>query len=182
MRKIFITVMLCLFGLSRTFAQGQDPWVGEWTSEAYSDIDWEASNATKDAGGTIQKVHYADFRFIIRITKSGDQYTVRGKTIKVGDPNYADYHSQYAVTQVDNNTIWLQASTSKKPFRNNGEIDEYCDITWYYKLTLENGGLHYVFYHTHSVNYDRNMRYRDTDDWDCSTYENHDLMLYNDNW
>ena len=75
--------------------------------------------------------------------------------------------------------MWLQQYLSKQQFYVNGEIDEYSDITKYSKLTIENGGLHYVFYSIHSVNYDRNMRYRSTDDFD---YSNEDHMLYNDNW
>jgi hypothetical protein len=181
MRRI-ILLLFIVFVSSASISAQEDPWVGEWTSEVFSDVDWEASNATKDSKGTIQTVINTEYRTIIRITKNGDQYTVRGKTIKVNDPNYTKYHSQYSITKVEDNNMWLQSFTSKEPFRSNGKIDEYCDITRYYKLTLENGGLHYVFYHLRSVNYDSNMRYRDTDNYDYSTWKNHDIMMYNDNW
>jgi hypothetical protein len=172
MKRFILSLFFCFASVVFVSAQEHDSWVGEWTSEAYSDIDWEASRATEE----VVKAYY---RIIIRITKNGDQYSVRGKTIKLSDPNYTNYHTRYTITKIDNNTMWLQQYLSKQPFYVNGEIDEYSDITKYSKLTIENGGLHYVFYSIHSVNYDRNMRYRSTDDFD---YSNEDHMLYNDNW
>lgn len=155
---------------------------GDWTSETYSDMDWEASNATKNAEGTIQEVYKTDYRLIIRIAKNGDNYSVRAKTIKANDSSWNDYHPRLTVTDIGSNRIWLQASEQKRPLYSDGEIDEYCDITWYYTLTLEDGALHYVHYRTHSVNYDKRMRYKDEDSWDASNWTGCDLMLYNDNW
>lgn len=164
-------------------AQDQDPWVGEWTSEAYSDIDWEASNATKDANGTIQEVIKANYKLIIRITKNNEHYTVRGKTVKIDDPNYINYHPRFTITKIEDNVMWLEASESKRPYISNGEVDEYSDLTWYYRLTLEYGALHYVHYKTHSINYDRNMIYKNEDIYDnIATLEGNNFLLYNDNW
>lgn len=178
-------LLICLlFGTitSSLLAQNDDPWVGDWTSETYSDMDWEASNATKDAEGTIQEVFKTDYRLIIRIGKTAGNYTVRAKTTKVNDSNYNDYHPRLTVTRIEDAKMWLQASEQKRPWISDGEIEEYCDITWYYTLTLEDGALHYVHYRTHSVNYDKRMRYKDEDSWDTSNWTGCDLILYNDNW
>lgn len=169
MRKIVFLTFLCFLNIPSIFAQNQDPWVGDWTSETYTYID--------------ENVIESEYRLIIRITKNGDSYSVRGKTIKVGDSEYIRYFPRLTVTRIESNTMWLQASESQRPFVSNGEIDTYSDVTWYYTLTLENGALHYVHYRTHSVRYDRYMRYKNEEEWDPSTWKDgHNLMLYNDNW
>ena len=83
------------------------------------------------------------------------------------------------------NTMWLESYIKKEPFRVNGVIDEYSDITYYYKLTLNNGTLHYSFYKYHSVDYDRNMRYKGESDYDASVLFRSigsELDLFNDDW
>ena len=178
-KSVLLLVAILLSSLTFVSAQEQDPWVGDWTSESFSDIDWEASKAKKDADAPLI---YTNYRLIIRITKNGDTYSIRGKRIKVKDRDYSYYLPHLTITEIEGNKMWINAFQSKEPFRVNGEIEEYEDITWYFRLTLENGGLHYAFYRIKCVSYDRNMRYIDTKDWDCSTDNNHDLMLYNDNW
>lgn len=163
-------------------AQDTDPWVGEWTSETYNDVDWDATNATKDTKGNIQEVKYTDYRLVFRIAKNGDNHSVRAKTIKVNDSNYNKYHPKFTITRIEGNRMWLQASEQKRPFYSDGEIDEYCDLTWYYTLTLEDGAIHFIMYRQQSINYDRYMRYKDEDNWDTSTWTGMNLMLYNDNW
>lgn len=180
-RFVILSLFIAFSSIVSISAQEEDPWVGEWTSESYSDIDWDASNATKDAYGTIQTIHYADYRLIIRINKNGDHYSARAKNIMVGNSDYSHYYPTLTVTRVSDNKMYLQAFLSKQPYRSNGEIEEWYDITYYYTLTLENGGLHFEFIKYHSVNYDRNMRYKDENDWNVRE-RGDDLMLYNDNW
>ena len=182
MKKSIIIALLFLLVGTTAPAQEQDPWVGDWTSESYSDVDWEATNATKDANGSIQEVIYTEYRLIIRIGKNGVNYTVRAKTIKVGDSNYNEYFPRLTVTTTESNRMWLHASEQKKPFYSNGEIDEYCDVTHYFSLTLEGEALHYTHYRTHLVNYDRRMRYKDEEDIETYLWTGNDLMLYNDDW
>lgn len=69
MKKIAFFALVLLIPFV-AIAQAQDPWIGDWTSESYSDIDWDASNATKDATGTIQEVIHANFRLVIRIQRT----------------------------------------------------------------------------------------------------------------
>ena len=71
-------------------AQDQDPWVGTWTSESYTDMDRE--NSPKDSEGICTEIIKTDYKLVIRITKNGDQYNVRAKTIKVKAPTYSSYH------------------------------------------------------------------------------------------
>lgn len=174
--------ILMVFAPLATIAQTKDPWIGDWTSESYSDIDWDASNATKDANGTIQEVIYADYRLVIRISKNADQYYVRAKTLKTNDPSYVDYGLSLTVTSVDDNTMYLESFASKIPFRVNGEIDEYSDITYYYKLILEDEVIHYHYYRCHSVDYDKKLRYKGQEDIPTSYYKDSKLDLFNDNW
>lgn len=178
-REIALSVILLIVP-TLVFAQEPDPWVGDWTSESYSDIDWEASNATIDANGTIQEVIDANYRLIIRITKNAEHYIVRAKKIKIGDPNYVSYYPRFTITNIEGDVMWLVASESKRPFISNGEVDEYSDLTWYYRLTFKDGALHFIHYKTHSINYDRKMRYKDEDD--IATRNGHSFVLYNDNW
>ena len=180
MKKIAFFALVLLIPFV-TIAQAQDPWIGDWTSESYSDIDWDASNATKDATGTIQEVIHANFRLVIRITKNGDQYYARSKTLKINDPSFVSYRLPLTVTSVDGNTMYLESFVSKDPFRVNGEIDEYSDITYYFKLTLDNGVIHYHYYRCHSVDYDRNLRYKGQEDIP-TFYNDSKLDLFNDNW
>lgn len=165
-----------------TMAQGQDPWVGTWTSESYSDVDFE--NSPKDSEGSLTEVLFTDYKKVFRITKNGDQYLVRGKNIKVKDSSYSSYHKPYTIISIDENTMRLKSSVSKLPFRVNGQIDSYSDVTYYYKLTLNNGILHYTFVSYHSVDYDRNMRYTGEEDYDASKYSprDYDLNLFSDDW
>ena len=83
MKKLITISLLSLLCSIATIAQEQDPWVGTWTSESYSDMDWE--NSPKDSEGTYQEIIRTDYKLVIRITKNGNQYNVRAKTIKVKD-------------------------------------------------------------------------------------------------
>lgn len=163
-----------------SYAQSSDPWIGTWTSESYRDTDWD--NSPKDSEGTYTDIIEADYKVVVRITKVGDQYTVRAKIIKVNDPNYSNYHYPLEVKRIEGNTMWLESFVSKKPFTVNGKIDEYSDITYYYKLTLNNGVLHYLYYKCHSVDYDRRMNYRGQNEWDVSTRTGNNLQMFNDDW
>lgn len=180
MKKNIVISVLALLCLTTAMAQEQDPWVGTWTSESYSDMDWE--NSPKDSEGTYQEIIRTDYKLVIRITKNGNQYNVRAKTIKVKDSSYSSYHSPYTVKRVEGNTMWLESYKKKDPFKVNGQIDSYSDVTHYTMLTIENGILHYSYYKFHSIKYDKYMRYKGEDSTDCSTWVGCDLNLFNDDW
>lgn len=180
MRKVIILSLCLLWGLSVATAQSQDPWVGTWTSESYTDMDWETS--PKDSEGSFQEIINTDYKLVIRITKNGEIYNVRAKKIKVKDPTWTDYHSAYTVTRVTDNTIWLESYKKKEPFKVNGQIDSYSDVTQYTKLTLNNGVLHYSYYKYHSADYDRNMNYITEETINCSDWKGNNLDLFNDDW
>lgn len=179
-RKHFYALCVLFFSLTNLMAQEQDPWVGTWTSESYSDMDWE--NSPKDSEGTYQSIINTDYKLIIRITKNANQYNVRAKTIKVNDSNYSSYHNAYTVTNVDQNTMWLEQFIEKKPFYSNGVIDEYSDMTKYTKLSLNNGVLHYSYYKLHVVDYDKNKRYKGEKTYYEFFGAGAELNLFNDDW
>ncbi len=177
--------LLALIVLSFSFtckAQDKDPWVGTWTSESYSDIDWKASKETGDDGPLV----YADYRLVVRITKSGDKYNVRAKTIRPDDPNYSSYHRPFTIKRVSGNTMWLESYIKKNPFTvdygNGPFIKSYSDNTYYYKLTLNSGILHYSYYKVHTIDYDRNMNYEGEETMNVSDMRGADLNLFNDDW
>lgn len=178
-KQLFVFLLLIIVAIE-SMAQEQDPWVGTWTSESYTDMDWE--NSPKNSEGSYQEIINTDYKLVIRITKSENQYNVRAKTIKVKDPTWANYHSTYTVTHVNNNTIWLESYKKKDPFTVNGHIDSYSDVTLYTKLSLNNGILHYSYYKVYSVEYDRNMRYKGEETMDVSNWKGHSLDLFNDDW
>lgn len=186
MKKNIVISVLALLCLTTAMAQEQDPWVGTWTSESYTDMDWE--NSPKDSEGTSTEIINTDYKLVIRITKSGDQYNVRAKTIKVKDPNYSSYHKPFTIKRISGNTMWLESYVKKLPFTvDYGKgpfVESYSDNTYYYKLTLNNGILHYSFYKYHSVDYDKNMRYKGEEDYDASVYSprGSELDLFNDDW
>lgn len=176
MQKIYIFLLSILQIISYTsFSQNQDPWVGTWTSTAYWDMDAD--------GDTYQETQY---KLVIRITKYGEQYNVRAKTIKIKDPSFSYYHRPYTITRIEQNAIWLQNHVDKDPFTvdygNGPFIESYSDITYFYKLTLNNGNLHYSHYKMHSIEYDKNMRYVDEQDINTSKMRGSELDLFNDNW
>ena len=111
---------------------------------------------------------------------------LRAKTIKVNDPNYASYHKPLTITRMDDNNMWLESYVKKMPFTvnygNGPYIESYSDNTYYYRLTLNNGTLHYSYYKVHSVEYDRNMRYKKTDTMDVAGMRGSELDLFNDDW
>lgn len=182
-RRFLLTLIVATFSLT-CVAQDQDPWVGTWTSESYTDMDWENSPSE----GTLTEIINTDYKLVIRITKSGEQYNVRAKTIKVKDPNYSSYHKPFTIKGMSGNTMWLESYVKKLPFTvDYGKgpfVESYSDNTYYYKLTLNNGTLHYSFYKYHSVDYDKNMRYKGEEDYDASVYSprGSELDLFNDDW
>lgn len=172
--------MLCLFGLSMAYAQEQDPWVGEWTSEAYSDVDWESTSKSSDGSFDIS---YTQYKKVIKITLHGSSYMVRMKIIKVDDPSYTKYSQPLKVASFDGETMELTSYVEKEPFTVNGEVDSYSDITYYTRLTLSDGVLYYHFYKWHSVNYNRQMRYTDEEDfYTTKTSSGTRLRFFNDIW
>lgn len=179
MKKAIVLFVCIIWGLSAPMAHSQDPWVGTWTSESFNDTDWE--NSPRDSEGSITKLIYIDYKLIIRITKNSDKYTVRAKIIKVKDPSDVTYQSAYTVTRVTENAIWLEQYEKKRPFRINGQVDSYSDITRYTKLTLNNGILHYSYYKIHFVDYDRNM-IPTNEGFDDRTPKWSELDLFNDDW
>lgn len=175
MKRILSLALLLMFIETIAFAQEQDPWVGEWTSEAYTDIDWERTPE--------DDIKYTSFKKILKITKHGDTYMVRSKTIKVDDPSYVSYGLPMTIYSLEDNTMELRSYLEKEPFYVNGEVDEYKDITYYYRLTNVDGVLYFHFYKYYSVNYNRYMRYTDEKDhYVPSTNSSSNLRLFNDNW
>ena len=183
-QRFLLTLIVQLFSFS-CIAQNQDPWVGTWTSESYTDMDWE--NSPKDSEGTFTEIVNTDYKLVIRITKNGDKYNIRAKTIKVKDPNYSSYHRPFTIKRIAGKTMWLESYVKKDPFTvdygNGPFIKSYSDITYYYKLTLNNGTLHYSFYKFHSIDYDRNMNYIGEEDNNASLFgRGTELDLFNDDW
>lgn len=181
--KKYIIIGVCLtFNFIAIIAQDQDPWVGTWTSESYSDIDWKASKETGEDGPLV----YASYKLVVRITKSGDQYNIRAKTIRPDDPNYSSYHRPFTIKRMAGNTIWLESYVKKDPFTvdygNGPFIESYSDNTYYYKLTLKDGVLHYSYYKVYSKDYDRNMNYKGEDTMNVSDMRGSNLDLFNDDW
>jgi hypothetical protein len=160
------TISLLLFfwmNVICVMAQEQDPWVGTWTSGIYQTVDHE-SNSFKD---------FADYRYVIRITKSEGNYYVRAKSIKVANPQSAIYDDSSAIKytkgRFDGNSIWLESCRDRIPFYKNGRIDSYSNTISYFKITLNNGVLHCSFYKWEHKSYDINMRYLST-----TTFNLHD--------
>ena len=184
MKKVIILFLYLLWGLSAATAQSQDPWVGTWTSESWSDMDWE--NSPKDSDGTYSEIIKTDYKLVIRITKHGDQYNVRAKTIKVKDPSYSSYHKPLTITKMTDNCMWLESCVNKDPFTvdygNGTFIESYSDNTAFFKLSLNSGILHYSFYKIYSKEYDKNMRYKGEETYNTLDAPGHNLDLFNDDW
>lgn len=167
-----------LLGEVTTTAQNQDPWVGTWTSEIYKALD-------RESGGGI----YTLFRYVIRISKNGDNYFVRAKTIKDADPKSASYDDasniKHTQAKLDGNRMLLVSHRNKLPFYVNGRIESYSNTTSYFELTTNNGVLHCSFYKYVIEHYNKDMKYESTD-----TFSLHDQYpgpcverdLFNDDW
>ena len=181
MKKTILLTLLFGIITANCFAQEQDPWVGEWTSEAYTDIDWERS--PKDSYGNYESIKHTSFKKILKITKHGDTYIVRSKTIKVNDPSYVSYGLPMTVYSIVGNTMELRSYIEKDPNKENGKVDSYSDYTYYCKITQNNGVLNYCHYRMHIDKYALSMRYiGGEDDFDVSSMPGNKLRLFNDNW
>lgn len=180
MRPLLLELLLSIVCSFPAFAQENDPWIGTWTSESYSDMDWE--NSPKDSDGTYTEIIRSDYKRVIRITSDGENYSVRMKVVKVKDSDDVSYCPPMEVIRVDGNTMFLESRREKQPFYSNGTIEEYSDITYYYTLSLKQGTIHFRHSKFVSVNYTRNMRYKDTETFECLTFAGNDLYLFNDEW
>lgn len=176
LRKILLLLALTVLTFGSAPAQDNDPWVGTWTSESYSDTSESPVSSTD---------YNADYKLVIRITKNNGQYNVRMKTIKVGDTNWTQYAEPMEVKQVEGNAMWVEGNVKKDPFTvDNGTVvyvESYSDRTYYYKLTLNNGTMHHSCYKRKIVEYDRNMRFKSTGEWPFSN-RGSELDLFNDDW
>lgn len=178
MKKLIFFVLILGMNSMPLMAQEQDPWVGTWSSESYKDLDSESE-------GLI----YSYYRYIIKITKNENGYFVRAKTVKVSDPQSAIYNDAYGIKQfvkeTKNNTMTLETRREKIPFYVDGQLDSYSNTTSYFKLTLNNGVLHFSLYRFVIDSYDRKMQYEYT-----TTYGIHEQYsgpcierdLFNDEW
>ena len=180
MRQILLELLLSIVCSFSAFAQGNDPWIGTWTSESYSDTDWD--NSPKDSEGTYTEIVKSDYKVVIRIAKVNDNYVVRRKTIKVKDPEDVSYALPMVIKRIAGNTMYVESYKEKMPFYSDGVLEEYSDITYFYILTLENGMLHYQHTKFVSVNYYPNKRYKDTETYYCGNGRGDDLHLFNDDW
>lgn len=171
---LFIITLLCFINV---MAQDQDPWVGTWTSESYKALDSESEGLV-----------YTNFRYVIRISKHGDNYFVRAKTIKVADPTSAIYNDAYALkaqAKLEGNKMLLESHRDKIPFYVNGQIDSYSNTTSYFELTLNNGVLHCSFYKYVVESYDKNMSHEYTTSYDLHEQDSGPCVerdLFNDDW
>ena len=178
MRKvILLSLSLFLWVLAAT-AQSQDPWVGTWTSESYKALD-------RELGGEV----YTYFRYVIRISKNGDNYFVRAKTIKAADPKSAIYNDAYGIkktqAKLDGNRMIVVSHRDKIPFYANGQIESYSNTTSYFELTINNGVLHCSFYKYVVENYNKDMRYESTDTFGLHEQYSGPCVerdLFNDDW
>lgn len=174
--KTLLSSFFLLLCLTTAMAQEQDPWVGTWTSESYRGWDWD-----DDSDDPV----YTDYKLIIRITKNGEEYSVRAKTIMVKNPNRTVYHKPLTLQRMTANTMWLESYEKKSPFTvdygNGPYIKSYSDNTYFYKITLGDGTLHYSYYKVHSIEYDRNMNYMGENTM-VPDIRGNSLDLFNDDW
>ena len=176
-RLLFFFVFAFLFGLHYTAkAQNDDPWIGTWTSVSYKDVDWDKFT------DEYEEIIFARFKRIIRITLNGNQYQVRSKFIKLGDPDYVAYARPIQVIKVEGNTMWLESYLEKDPFYVNDKVDSYSDITYRMKLTLNNGVLHYSFYEYYTQDYNNRMNYTGSRTVKVKVTDGDELDLFKDDW
>lgn len=79
----------------------------------------------------------------------------------------------------------LESRREKLPFYVNGKLDSYSNTTSYFKLTLNNGILHYSFYKYVVESYSKNMRFEYKTTY--GPYEEHlgpcvERDMFNDDW
>ena len=161
-------------------AQSNDPWLGTWKSESYKAIDMDDDS---------DRFVYANYRYIIRITKAEDGYLVRAKTIKISDPDNAIYDDACGIKQnvshIDGNSILLESHREKIPFRVNGKIDSYSNTTSYFKLTLDGDVLHFSLYKYKIDHFNINMRFQGSDTYGINERYSGPCIerdLYSDDW
>lgn len=94
------------------------------------------------------------------------------------------YGSECHVTKVTGNTIYYETYRKKDPWIVNGRIEEYNDLTYYYKLTLSSGTLKFDYYNYSCITYDANMRFikEERDNSRFCVADNYHLTLFNDDW
>ena len=166
-RRIKLLISILLTTAIMAFAQDNDPWGGIWTSESFSE---PIINST------------ADYKIIIRIDRKGDEYNVRGKTVKVGDPNSQTYHRPYTIKKIQGNQMWLEAYETASPSYSKGELTKYYGYTFFYKLTLNNGTIHYSHYKSYQFVYDRNMNLIEKNVYPVNGTSLRELEMFNDDW
>ena len=155
-------------------AQEQDPWVGTWTSEPFRAVN---SHAYESKKGVI----YSNYKYIIRITKSNNEYFVRKKMVNLEDSDDVYYSSEITITSIKGNTMWIESSHTYT-YSDKADIIER-KITNQKKLELRQGGvMKYSYYNNH--NRERNIRsgivteYDEAIDLSSKIYC---LNLFNDN-
>lgn len=160
--KILLLLLLWMT-ITCARAQEQDPWVGTWTSESF----------IIDYGERQERV-----RDVLRITKGAEGYLVRGKRIKLNDPNWVDHHKAYTVTGVEGKTIYLRQAPQ-------GALvypTDWVNVTYFYKLTLRSDEtLHYLNYRCEYMDRDGNnktRKYPGGGDW-C---DGGDRDFFKDDW
>lgn len=184
--RITLLMTILIASASMTFAQDNDPWVGTWTSEGYTDVDckrtYDPSNMDYD--GSVKAVYKTTKKLVIRITQNGGNYLIRTKVVNQNDPNDVSYGWECHVTKVSGNTIFYETQLNKDPQENNGRITEYLNLTYYYKLTITNGTLKFDLYNFKCITYDSGMRFvkeENDNSWINKTPGSH-LTLFNDDW
>lgn len=151
-------------------AQGEDPWVGTWTSESIRMVN---ISATEKADGVI----YSNYKYVIRITKRDGEYYVRKKSVNTDDPGNVVYDDDISVTYVNGNTMWIETQLSFT-FDNTHRT-----ITHQKKLTLHKGRMKYSWYNNHIV--DRNRQTGSVKAEDEALDQSNKIFcvnLFNDDW
>lgn len=185
-KKTTLFIVILIASVTIAFAQDNDPWVGTWTSEGYTEMDYKRTydSSNKDYDGSVKAVYETTKKLVIRITKNGGNYLIRTKVVNQNNPNDVSYGRECHVTKVSGNNIYYETYLNKDPQKNNGRITEYWDITYYYKLTLTNGTLKFDLYNFKCITYDSGMRFvkeENENSWINKTPGQH-LTLFNDDW
>lgn len=154
-------------------AQEQDPWVGTWTSGIFQEHDYDSKSYSD----------YTDYRYVIRITKNGDNYRVRSKLVKVSDPNKAFYNLYCTFNQIvkQTNEKYMLFETYDETIVSKSLLKTRS----YYKLSLNNEVLQISFYKEVTDHFDENGRYKCTTTYGLNErYRGYCFVrdLYNDDW
>ena len=182
MRKIFITVMLCLTTFSMAFAQEDCKMCGDWVGtfqESYphdtqsdDDGDWRIDKVTMN----------------IRIKKFGNEYKIRQKWTYAGGNigTVYDNEEMEVITSTDTSVYWKVESPLQAHYDQYNRIKYYDRTVIYYQITFHNGYIHYKLVDSYYIEYDKYKNHISTTDFikDKNSKPRYNLDLYkeDDDW